>query len=112
MTTDSASLGRVADIPENGSKGFTLEQDQKIFSIFIIKYKSQLFAYKNQCPHTGANLNWQPDVFMDYEQRYIQCAIHGAKFEVKTGLCIWGPCASQSLTKVDIIIEDEKIFLR
>jgi len=107
MTT-RASLGLVKNIPENGSKGFTLEQDQ---NIFIVKHQSQLFAYRNQCPHTGANLNWQPDVFMDYEHRYIQCAIHGAKFEIETGLCIWGPCASQSLTKVDVVIENGEIFL-
>ncbi len=111
MKEKHASLGLVSDIPENGSKGFILEQNQKPFSIFIIKHKSQLFAYKNHCPHTGANLNWQPDVFMDYEHRYIQCAIHGAKFEVETGLCIWGPCATQSLTNVDVVIKDGEIFL-
>jgi len=99
------------DIPEDGCKGFSVKGEAGNTELFILKRHDKLYAYKNQCPHTGATLNWQPDVFMDYDNRYIQCSIHGARFEVETGLCVWGPCVNQSLTKMNIQISDDNIFL-
>ena len=121
------------EIPVDGCKGFTLEkprpeenpenssatqqkedktgeQDEKQ-DIFIVNRDNQFYAYKNSCPHTGVSLNWQPNVFMDYDNFYIQCAIHAARFEVESGLCVWGPCVNRSLQKIKLEIIDDKIFL-
>jgi len=126
------------DIPIDGCKGFALkktesekksettpdthqepdtqqeieiEKQDEQQDIFIVNRESQYFAYKNSCPHTGASLNWQPNVFMDYDNFYIQCAIHAARFEVESGLCVWGPCVNRSLQKIKLKIVDDKIFL-
>lgn len=103
----------INDIPEQGSKGFSLTDtdDESQQDFFIVNRGNEYFAYQNTCPHTGANLNWQPDVYLDFDNFYIQCAIHAARFEVETGLCVWGPCVNRSLIKVPIKIENQKIYL-
>ena len=111
MTTKKQLLCHINDIKEETCKGFSVLKNKQTLEIFILKRNGNIFAYKNHCPHTGVNLNWQPDVFMDFENLYIQCSIHGARFEVETGLCVWGPCINQSLMKVDFEIHEKNIYL-
>lgn len=112
MTTESHLLCSFDDIPDDGCKGFTIKHHERDLALFLLKRNGEIFAYKNHCPHTGASLNWQPDIFMDFDNLYIQCAIHGARFEVETGLCVWGPCVRQSLIKIDFSIQNNNIYLK
>lgn len=104
-------LCNTSDIAFDSSKGFALEKDDEEQTVFIVNRNNHFYAYKNFCPHTGATLNWQSDAYMDYDNLYIQCSIHGARFEVETGFCVWGPCANQSLISVAIEVKDGKIYL-
>ena len=110
MHPNKTLLCSVDEIPENGSKSFQILQGYQEISIFITKRNKRLFTYKNHCPHTGAPLNWQPDTFMDRDGEYIQCSIHGAKFEVETGLCVWGPCATSHLIEIATTVENGNIY--
>ena len=112
MTTTPKILCDVTEISEGNSKGFSLHNTPGIQDIFIVNRDNQFYAYENHCPHTGVSLNWQPDVFMDMENFYIQCSVHGAKFNVEDGLCVWGPCVKQSLKAVTIEIQGTKIVFR
>jgi len=78
---------------------------------FLINWDGRIHAYQNSCPHTGVTLNWAPNQFMDIEQRFIQCGLHGALFEPDTGLCIHGPCLGQSLQAIRVITRDGQIYL-
>jgi nitrite reductase/ring-hydroxylating ferredoxin subunit len=86
------------EIDVNGTKGFVVRTDQGIR------------AYVNQCPHTGAPLNWQPDQFFDLDNQHIQCALHMALFEPLSGKCVWGPCQGDALTEIAISVVDETLF--
>lgn len=80
--------------------------------ILLVCYGSnQLAAYLNQCPHTGVNLNWQPNECFDLEQRYLACSLHGALFQPEDGFCVYGPCRGQSLQPVALVIEGDGIFI-
>ena len=103
-------LCSIKEIPPGECKGFSLTNSEEQ-DMLIVNRNNRFYAYTNNCPHTTGPLNWQDDVFMDLENFYIMCSIHGARFEVETGLCVWGPCAKRSLTPVKIKIEDEQIFL-
>ena len=78
---------------------------------FLIKWHDQIYAYQNACPHTGVSLNWAPNQFMDIEERFIQCGMHGALFEPDSGFCIHGPCLGQSLQSIPIVIRHGQICL-
>lgn len=103
-------LCKVTDLEENKARGFSAgsNNDQ---DIILIKRDGQVYGYKNSCPHTGVNLNWQPDQFMDMESFYLECSVHGALFNIEDGLCVRGPCVNQSLTPVQIAINGEDISL-
>lgn len=69
---------------------------------FVVRYQGQLYAYRNSCPHTGAPLNWVPNQFLNHQGDLIQCALHGALFEISDGRCIHGPCVGASLDKIEL----------
>lgn len=68
---------------------------------FAIRHGGKLYAYLNQCPHTGAPLNWSPGQFLDAEGEHLMCSLHGALFRIEDGYCIYGPCAGAALTALD-----------
>lgn len=100
-------LCRVDEIPEDDARGFKVENTE----IVVVKKDGQVHTWVNWCPHLGIELNFQPDVFLDMDHAFIQCANHGALFEVDSGHCILGPCRGQSLKAVTHEIRDGEIWL-
>lgn len=100
-------LCRLEEIEDPGARGFELEGPQG--EIFAVRLDSDVFAYRNRCPHTGVNLNWQPNQFLNADGALIQCAIHGAQFRIEDGLCVWGPCTGESLEALPTNVVDGKV---
>ena len=98
-------LCHINDIDDPGAKGFSLKQGRKERLLFIIKKDGKVYAYENQCPHAGINLEWQEDDFLDNEKNYIQCSVHGALFNIESGDCVGGPCNGNGLTTVQIEVD-------
>lgn len=104
-------LCRLEDLPEPGSKGFTVQLGGSSEEIFLVKRDGGVYAYRNSCPHTGGPLDWVPDRFLDLDRRHIQCATHDARFRIEDGFCVAGPCAGQSLEAVAVRVEDGMVYL-
>ena len=103
----STYLCELADLPEGESRGF----DAGEVSLLLIRKGASVFAYHNICPHVGTPLNWMPDRFLNQDRTFIQCATHGAQFEIESGVCVVGPCHGQSLSAVDVFVKDEQVHL-
>ena len=103
--------GEIAAIADPGSKGFELQADATNAAFFIVHKDGQLQAYRNSCPHTGAPLEWLPDQFLDLDNMFIQCAIHGALFRTEDGECLRGPCAGQALQSLPVKLENDRIWV-
>lgn len=95
------------DIQEDQSKGFTVNEQK----VFAVKKDGQMYVYQNWCPHLGINLEYMPDTFLDLDKRYIECANHGALFEIASGTCVVGPCSGQSLRPVSFEIKDNNVII-
>ncbi|MCB1787128.1 MAG: Rieske 2Fe-2S domain-containing protein [Chromatiaceae bacterium] len=92
------ALCALAEIPDPGSRGFEIPVDEAPpVRLFVVRKDGVLAAYRNSCPHTGAPLEWLPDQFLDLDNSFIQCAIHGALFRPEDGYCVRGPCAGGAL---------------
>jgi nitrite reductase/ring-hydroxylating ferredoxin subunit len=104
-------LCSLADLPEGSSRGFSVKTCSGYEDIFLVHKNSQLFAYRNSCPHTGGPLDWVPDQFLDLDGELIQCATHDALFRIEDGACIAGPCAGKALSPVSVGISNDEIFL-
>ncbi|RDH82401.1 MAG: (2Fe-2S)-binding protein [endosymbiont of Galathealinum brachiosum] len=99
-------LCHIDEINDPGAKGFNLKQGRKERLLFIIKKEGQIYAYENQCPHAGINLEWQEDDFLDNEKNHIQCSVHGALFNIKNGDCMGGPCNGEGLTSAEVEVDN------
>ncbi|MBH1971831.1 Rieske 2Fe-2S domain-containing protein [Moraxellaceae bacterium AER2_44_116] len=100
-------LCTLADIPDNDARGFRSARGE----VIVARQGMSVHGYLNSCPHLGIGINFQPNVFMDFTQRYLLCANHGALFRVEDGFCFRGPCQGQSLKKVQLLIENGIIWL-
>lgn len=102
-------LCRLDDLEDPGSKGFEQIDGEEPF--FIVRRGDDVFAYRNSCPHYGAPLDWKPDAFLSIEKDRILCSMHGALFTLDDGLCTDGPCPGQSLTAINVRIDDGAVYL-
>jgi len=71
-------------------------------TIIAVKYKGEVFAYKNACPHLGIPLNTSHDRIAAKAGQYLVCSGHGAIFDARTGKCVAGPCNGAQLQTVAI----------
>jgi len=59
-------------------------------------------AWLNVCPHAGRRLDWSPGQFLRSKDGLLVCAVHGASFDLASGLCVAGPCRGESLREVAV----------
>lgn len=98
----------ISDIPEGSARGFDIGAQRYI----VVKRDSGVFVFRNECPHLGIPLEWQPDQFMDPDGELLQCSTHGALFLPDSGECISGPCAGQFLLSVPFTCIDGTVVLQ
>ena len=87
-------------------EGHSIEMVIQERPLFAVRKANTIYAYWNICPHRGSPLNWSPNQFLTFDHQAIQCAFHGALFEIDSGLCIAGPCSGDSLQPVELRCED------
>jgi nitrite reductase/ring-hydroxylating ferredoxin subunit len=100
-------LCKLDDLEDHCAMELTIEERQ----LFAVRQGNSIFAYWNLCPHRNSPLNWVPNQFLDTENQLIQCALHGALFEIDSGLCIAGPCSGDSLQPVELRCEDHFYYV-
>ncbi len=99
------------EIDDPGSRGFNTNVNGSIIDGFVVHKDGAYYAYRNKCPHTGSPLDWVEHQFLDLDLSNIQCAVHDARFEVESGLCIAGPCPGESLIKLGIEQREQALYL-
>ncbi|MDX2159418.1 MAG: Rieske 2Fe-2S domain-containing protein [Hyphomicrobiaceae bacterium] len=110
MTTP---LCQVADLDATGARSVTLTSGRRVREIVVVRGPDRVIrAYENNCPHLGITLEPRPHRFLDEDGRHLVCSMHGARFTVADGLCVWGPCEGASLPAIAIDVADSVIRLR
>ncbi|MFT5397064.1 MAG: nitrite reductase/ring-hydroxylating ferredoxin subunit [Gammaproteobacteria bacterium] len=101
----------VETLKSSGCYGWESVINDLLVQCFIIYHQNKILSYLNRCPHTGVNLEWLPHQFLDRNNEFIQCATHGALFNIENGLCIHVPCVADKLEVVENAIIESKIYL-
>ena len=96
---------RLSDVEDPGARGFTMGRGDWPLRGFIVRIGAEAWGYVNSCPHARHPLNLGPNRFLSPGKELILCSSHGALFDRRTGFCIAGPCAGQSLRSVPVKIE-------
>jgi nitrite reductase/ring-hydroxylating ferredoxin subunit len=104
------ALCRVADIPDGGAIGVHVPSSTGGFDLILLRLGERVFAYHNECPHAGRNLDYAPGQFLVADARIV-CAVHGATFAVDSGACLGGPCRA-GLVAMPIDVVGGEVFLR
>ncbi len=86
--------------------------ESRPFPIFIMHtIRNGFIGYVNACPHKGSLLNSAAGGFLSQDRKHFECGLHGAKFEIDSGLCIDGPCSAKSLEPIAVTEIDGDICL-
>lgn len=104
-------LCRTDELTDPGSRGVQFEREGETLSAFVVLRDGQWRAYENACPHTGAPLDWVEHQFLDVEGAMIQCAVHDARFDIESGVCLTGPCPGARLSPMPILLRDDAVWL-
>ncbi len=105
------ALCRADTVADGKGRGFRLGEGTEQVAVFVIRWRSDLRAYVNSCPHMGTPLDWLPDRFFNRAGELLLCGTHGALFRPDDGVCVWGPCAGKSLAPAAVEIVDGEIVL-
>jgi nitrite reductase/ring-hydroxylating ferredoxin subunit len=77
---------------------------------FALRFDGRVVGYINRCAHVPVEMDWQPGRFLDMDERFIVCSIHGATYEPATGYCIAGPCARGKLMRIEMRESDGQVY--
>jgi nitrite reductase/ring-hydroxylating ferredoxin subunit len=103
------TLCRLDDIPDGASRGFLRRRNTD--RVFAVRQGEAVFVYRNACPHQWLQMELMRDRFLTGSGTEIMCYAHGARFEIRTGLCTAGPCQGERLIPVPCRIEAGTVFI-
>lgn len=104
-------LCRFDELPSGGCREFRLGEGDWPLRGFVVRTDDVVRAYVNRCAHLSYPLNYLPDEFLTYDRTFIECSMHGARFEKDTGLCIYGPCLGRSLIGLPVRVDAQGVWL-
>jgi nitrite reductase/ring-hydroxylating ferredoxin subunit len=107
-----AKLLAVLDkLPDGGLLEIEAEVDGTPESLILHRDGDRVRAWLNICPHAGRRLDWAPGKFVLTKDGLLVCAVHGASFELRDGVCVIGPCRGDSLRAVAVAVVDGEVRL-
>lgn len=102
-------LCRLHDIPDGGSRGFLRRRSTD--RIFGVRQAEQVFVYLNACPHQWLPMNLEQHRFLSADRTEIMCYAHGARFDIRSGICTHGACPGAALIRIACRIEDGQVVI-
>ena len=112
LNTTQIAICSVDELIQKKSIGWSGIVNSELKQCFLVYHGGQIYSYYNQCPHTGVNLDWIENQFLDKDGQLIQCATHGALFEIASGECLSGPCPGEWLKPVENKLINKIIYLK
>lgn len=86
--------------------------DNETLPAFAVRYQGQAQVYLNRCAHIPVELDFMPADFFDSSKTWLICATHGALFNPQDGHCVSGPCAGQSLYKLNSTEQNGMVMIQ
>lgn len=96
-----ASLG---DLPESAPVAVELSTGE---ALCLIRVGGEVYAFEDRCSHADFPLSDGEMV----DDHAIECSLHGAQFDVRTGEAIEAP-ASESLSLYEVMLQDGDVLVR
>ncbi len=78
---------------------------------FVVRRGEKFYAYLNLCRHLPIALDLDDNQFFNHDKTRLQCHMHGALYEIETGLCVEGPCEGARLVALEIAEEETRLVI-
>ncbi len=98
-------------LAEGQTVKFTFAEDGHQRGGFVIRHRGSLYAYRNECRHIPMTMDWVENRFLSRDRCYIQCATHGARYQIDTGLCVEGPPAGEYLKSLPVEVSGDQVVV-
>ena len=95
-------VARSEDLADGKTVKFKFVESGNDREGFVIRHRGKLRAYRNECRHIPVTLDWQENRFLSRDGCHLQCATHGALYEIDSGLCVDGPPTGETLRALDV----------
>jgi nitrite reductase/ring-hydroxylating ferredoxin subunit len=104
-------LTTLINVPIDQWSEHSLQTENGHCSVMVKRGHTEWVAFINECPHQGRRMDYAENAFLETPDKLLVCPAHGATFDAQSGFCTAGPCAGQSLTRLEISIEDKDVFV-
>jgi nitrite reductase/ring-hydroxylating ferredoxin subunit len=96
------AVAPAAALGEHETVKFAFDEDGARKEGFVIRHEGHLYAYRNECRHIPMTMDWVENRFLSRDGCYVQCATHGARYRIDTGLCVDGPPLGERLRPLPV----------
>ncbi len=100
------------NFPDQSAKSFKTKVKGRIFRGIVVRKGDKFFAYQNLCQHLPITLDLNDDGFFNHEKTHLQCHMHGAMYEIETGVCVAGPCVGAGLVALELAEEPSRLLVK
>ncbi|MDP9035177.1 MAG: Rieske (2Fe-2S) protein [Myxococcota bacterium] len=87
----------------------SVDIDQR--SVLVGRVAGAWRAYENLCRHRALRLDLGASSPMSDDGRFLLCHQHGALYRPADGACIAGPCDGERLTQLEIVEDDDGLWI-
>ena len=94
------------------TRTFELRVRGKLFQGFVIRKEGKFYAYQNLCKHLPITLDLGDNNLLTHDKAHLQCHMHGAIYEIESGLCTLGPCEGARLRALELKEEETRIMIK
>ncbi len=102
-------LGPLVEVPDDQAKEYVFGRGISAFSMFVVRKRTQVYAYLNLCPHYSQPLNYRAGQFLTEDKMRIRCTMHFAEFRIDDGFGVLGAAENCWLDPVPVEIIDGQI---
>jgi len=104
-------IAHLIDIPFDQWLEHSLQTQNGTTSVMIKRQQTEWVAFINECPHQGRRIDYAENAFLETPDQQLVCPAHGATFDSRSGFCTSGPCAGQSLVRLEVSFDDRDVFV-
>jgi nitrite reductase/ring-hydroxylating ferredoxin subunit len=95
------SVGRVSDLQPGQMKWVAVDRQR----VLLVNVDGEYYALKDQCGH-----QWAPLSRGKLQGHIVECPLHFACFDVRTGALLSGPAAT-NVPRYEVRIEGETVYV-
>lgn len=97
-------VASLSDLPESAPVAVEFAGGE---TLCLVRVKGEVYAFEDRCSHAEFPMSDGEMV----DDHAIECALHGAQFDVRTGEAIEGP-ATESLALYEVHVDGDDVLVR